>query len=273
MSAKEPVPSGSYTENYFLESCGGAEFYEKYGPRVPKPALAYALKRADMKEGMRVLDIGCGRGEILYHAKRAGALPVGTDYAEAALSLAAKAAGCPVLRCDAKSLPFPDGIFDRIFFIGVMDHLHDWELERCFLEMRRVLRPGGFVLIHTCVNRRYFKALTYNARRGLVRVLNTLGAPLKEPQPPRSGEDKALHVNEHSEGDLAAFFAKIGWKCRIEPVPGHKHLVRELYGETPEEGLPIRPAPAWKSALTAWALKTPLKDILAREFFVEARPL
>lgn len=57
-----PVAVDQYTEEYFLERVGGAEFFRLYGPKVLKPALAYALKRAAVEAGMEALDLGCGRG-------------------------------------------------------------------------------------------------------------------------------------------------------------------------------------------------------------------
>jgi len=271
--SREPVSARNYSEEYYLESCGGAEFFRKYGPEVLKPPLAHSLRRADLKRGMSALDIGCGRGELLHQVRRLGARAVGTDYSAAALKLAAEVSGCPVLCCDAKSLPFPDAAFDRIFFLGIIDHLHDWELEKCFAEMARVLKPGGFVLIHTCTNRLYYKSCTYRLRLALARAGRALGLPLGEPEPPRSEEDERLHVNEHSYGDLERFLGRIGWKASIEPMPNYKHLLRGLYGDPLPEGFPMLPAPRWKSVLQAGLLfRPPLDRLLAREFFARAWP-
>lgn len=273
MTDGRPVPSESYDEDYYLESCGGVEFFRLYGPEVLKPQMAYSLKRAGLEPGMRVLDVGCGRGEILLHARRLGAHAVGTDYAEAALALAGRVSGCPVARCDAKALPFADRSFDRVFLIGVMDHLHDWELEACFREIRRVLKPGGRVIIHTCANLLYYKSWSYGIRLGLARALRACGLGVREPRPPRSGSDIALHVNEHSAFTLKAFFRKAGWRAEVEPRPNYKLVLRELYGEPLPQGFPLKPAPAWKARLYLGLLwRTPLKWLLARQFFCAAEP-
>jgi len=76
-SAPAPVDPAHYTEDYFLEDVGGAEFYRLYGPRVVSPVLAYALSKARLEPGMRALDIGCGRGEILYQLERKKVSAVG----------------------------------------------------------------------------------------------------------------------------------------------------------------------------------------------------
>ena len=81
-----PVPPDPYTRDYFLEDCGGSEFFSRFGPKVLKPQLAYCLKRAGIGPGMRILDVGCGRGELLFAARAAGAGAVGTAFAAPALA-------------------------------------------------------------------------------------------------------------------------------------------------------------------------------------------
>ncbi|PCI36548.1 MAG: hypothetical protein COB53_09100 [Elusimicrobia bacterium] len=273
MSAEKPVASTLYSKEYFLNSCGGIEFFERYGPKVLKPAGQGSFLAAGVEKGMRVLDIGCGRGELLYRAREIGADAIGTDYAEAALDVAAEVSGCPVLRCDAKKLPFADASFDRVFLIGVIDHLHDWEGEECFDEIKRVLRPGGLAVIHTCVNRFYFKALTYAARMKCWRGVRALGFAMAEPRPPRTDEDADLHVNEHTYWHLKRFFAGINWSAEVHCVPNAKLLIPALYGENRPDDFPIKAAPGWKRALYfGLLLHWPLDRFLAREFLVVARP-
>ncbi|MBI5241095.1 MAG: class I SAM-dependent methyltransferase [Elusimicrobia bacterium] len=239
-----------------------------------KPTLAYCLSKAEVRTGLDVLDIGCGRGELLYHLRRLGAVAVGTDYAGPAVKIAQETSGCRVVECDAKALPFPDHSFDRVFFIGVMDHLHRWELEACFREMKRVLRPEGFVVIHTCTNRLYYKTLTYSIRLRLTGLLQSLGIPIRTPKPPRTSDDEAMHINEHDFLALHAFFRAIGWRARVEPRPNYKIDLHALYGATLSSvDFPLKPVPGWK----VWLYKTflwwpPLNWILAREFFCIARP-
>ncbi len=261
-----------YPESYFLEDCGGAEFFRLYGPRIPKPQVAYSLRRACLSRGMRVVDVGCGRGELLFQARQAGAAAVGTDFAGAALSLARESSGCAVLLCDARRLPFADASFDRVFFIGVMDHLSPPELERCFSEFARVLRLGGFVVVHTCVNREYLKIWTYGARRSLAQAGRRLGLEVADPSPPRDEKDAVLHINEHSAGDLRSFFRRLGWTAHVEVRPNYKLEVEELYPSPLPPDFPMRPAPGWKRHLHRLFFRPPLDRILGRELFAIARP-
>lgn len=264
---KRPVESGKYTEDYYLSDCGGSEFFVRYGARVLKPTLAYAQKKAGLRPGMAALDIGCGRGELLECLRREGVFVVGCDFALPALRLARKTTSAPLLRCDAKALPFADASFDLIFFLGVIDHLHDWELEACFREFRRLLKKGGIVLANTCANTDYYKHWSYSFRKAAAKTMK-----LKEPRPPRSSQDEELHVNEHGQADLERFFARIGWKAEVEPRPNDKYALEELYDSPLPLDFPIKPLSRWKKAWHRLAFRGPWKRFLARELFCAVTP-
>jgi len=256
------VDAGRYDERYYLESCGGNEFFKRYGPRVVKPVLAHALARARVEAGMTALDVGCGRGELLYQLKQKGARAVGLDYAAPGLALAKKTSAADVLLADAKKLPFKDASFDRVFLLGVVDHLREWELEACLAELARVIKPDGLLLTNTCANTDYHKRLTYALRK---RTAAALG--LKEPAAPRSSEDEELHVNEHCAEDLERLFAKTGWRGDVEFRPSERYVVREIYGETLPEDFPIKPASRASSLWHGLLLRGPWKRFFARELF------
>lgn len=71
----------------------------------------------------------------------------GMDYA---LTVAARARrpGRAVLTCDARQLPFEDACFDLVVSNSTLDHFeHHDELRRSLGEFRRVLRPGGRMIL------------------------------------------------------------------------------------------------------------------------------
>ena len=120
---KRSLPSSLYTEEYFLTACEGYDvFIESEGAHLSR-RLRDAFALADVRPGMRLLDVGCGRGEILRHCMRLGVEAHGMDYAVAAARMSrevvaaeverAAAEGAPlasrpgVLQADAKTLPFP----------------------------------------------------------------------------------------------------------------------------------------------------------------------
>jgi SAM-dependent methyltransferase len=98
--------------------------------------------------GALVLDAGCGMGRYLRVAGEAGARVVGLDLSEAtraARELTADLADVLILRGDLLRPPLPEGTFDHIYSIGVLDHTPD--PRRAFLALARLLKPGGRIAI------------------------------------------------------------------------------------------------------------------------------
>ena len=60
-----------------------------------------------------------------------------------------------VCQADAKTLPFPSDYFDRVLMFDVVEHLFPWELQQALVDIGRVLKPGGRLVIHTAPNRWY----------------------------------------------------------------------------------------------------------------------
>ena len=85
--SRSSVPSTKYDEAYFLTACEGyQEFLDSEGAHLSR-RLGQALEVADVKAGMCILDVGCGRAEILQHRARLGAKAYGIDYAWTAVRL------------------------------------------------------------------------------------------------------------------------------------------------------------------------------------------
>src|SRR6266849_4657269 len=178
MTDQRSLPPDLYTEEYFLNACEGfEEFTESQGDRLSR-RLTAAFAVAAVGPGMKVLDVGCGRGEILRHCARLGADAFGVDYAPVAVEMASKAVAgdrlapgkTGVAQSDAKRLPFPNGYFDRVLMFDVVEHLFPWELNQSLAEIARVLKPGGAFIVHTAPNvwyDRYAYPLVRLVRRAL----------------------------------------------------------------------------------------------------------
>lgn len=91
----------------------------------------------------RVLDVGCGEGQVARLATKLGAgVVVGVDPTWAQLTVAAERAGGPAYaRSGAAGLPFRDGEFDAVVACLVFEHIRD--VDDAIAEVARVLRPGG----------------------------------------------------------------------------------------------------------------------------------
>jgi demethylmenaquinone methyltransferase / 2-methoxy-6-polyprenyl-1,4-benzoquinol methylase len=114
---------------------------------------AYTVLVADLKPGMRVLDVAGGTGDMaLAFAAKVGAsgCVVHTDINEAMLREGRKRALdtgqiMPTHVCDAEALPYADQSFDRVCVsFGLRNMTHK---DRALAEMRRVLKPGGKLLV------------------------------------------------------------------------------------------------------------------------------
>lgn len=106
-------------------------------------------------ESARILDAGCGTGYGT--AELAGAASVtGIDIAAEAVEHARSRYGSERVRFvqgSCETLPFSDGAFDLLVAFEVIEHLDGWQ--DMLSEARRVLRPGGVLLVST-PNRDYY---------------------------------------------------------------------------------------------------------------------
>ena len=106
-----------------------------------------ALLLGEARPGERVLDLGCGAGRFVAALRDAGAEPVGVELAEAALERArANAPGADLrLVADDGSLPLEHASVDLVWCSEVLEHVPD--TAHLLLEVRRVLKPGGRLLV------------------------------------------------------------------------------------------------------------------------------
>ncbi len=107
---------------------------------------AEAIKREGRRP--RLLDLGCGTGELALVFLKAGYTYTGIDIAHERIAFARKTYRKATFHVmDASALQYPDGHFDQILVTGVLHHLSDSEVRDIVREMRRVLRPGGRALV------------------------------------------------------------------------------------------------------------------------------
>jgi len=90
--------------------------------------------------GERILDIGCGDGQLTQRIAASGASVVGVDSSPAMVK-AARARGIKVDQGPAEKLPYPDHIFEAVFSNAALHWVRGQD--EMLSQVHRVLRPGG----------------------------------------------------------------------------------------------------------------------------------
>jgi SAM-dependent methyltransferase len=120
-------------------------------------------------DGKLVLDGGCGMGRYLrIAAETQASLVVGMDLSAAVVAareLTAAIGKVSVVRGDLLRPPFPPASFDRIYSLGVLDHTPD--PRKAFLELARLLKPGGRIAIWVYPREKATVEWVMNAQRAI----------------------------------------------------------------------------------------------------------
>lgn len=100
------------------------------------------VKRLQPEPGQAILDLGCSRGFYVRAMEAYTDGVVGVDVSEASLR---EAVSPRVQYGDITSLEFEDNSFDKAYSLHTVEHIPD--LRKFFVEMARVLKPGGMAII------------------------------------------------------------------------------------------------------------------------------
>jgi cyclopropane-fatty-acyl-phospholipid synthase len=143
-------PSMVYSCAYFASPGEGLE-------EAQERKLDVICRKLRLKEGERLLDVGCGWGSLVIHAaSRFGARAVGVTLSEPQWELAReriREAGLED-RCEVRVQDYrevDDGPYDKVASIGMYEHVGASRLDRYMQRLRELVRPGGLVLNHGIV--------------------------------------------------------------------------------------------------------------------------
>jgi ubiquinone/menaquinone biosynthesis C-methylase UbiE len=114
----------------------------------------------DLKEGEKVLDLGCGNGRWYQVFKEKRVDYFGVDNSEKLIEIAKKTfPEAKFLVADALNLPFPDNFFDKVYSIAVLHHIPSEDFRIKFLkEVKRVLKEEG-IFVLTCWKAHRFREI------------------------------------------------------------------------------------------------------------------
>lgn len=189
-----------YSENYYMNDCGGFDAFQKTNGRQIDPRLLAISALICPTKHDRILDVGCGRGELTYYIARQGAFSVGVDYSADSIRIANNTYGegdkhLQFVQADivkAENL----GQFDKIIMADVVEHIEQDFLEQIFMKLSDSLSEEGRLIVHTAPNRDYYEEYYPKIREEAIQKSFYL------PQNPRSYYEQLMHINEQTPSKL-----------------------------------------------------------------------
>lgn len=125
----------------------------KYDGRWAKVATEMK-KHYGIKPGDKILDIGCGKGFLLYDFTQVvpGVEVSGVDISSYAIENSLEDVKPNLQVCSATELPFEDNSFDLVFSINTMHNLYAHELDAALREMERVGKNNKYICVESYRN-------------------------------------------------------------------------------------------------------------------------
>ena len=104
-----------------------------------------------LKAGDKVLDIGCGKGFLLFDFTKVipGIEVTGIDISEYAISNSKEEVKDRLRICNATGLPFPDKSFDLVYSLNTLHNLHCYDLDKALREMQRVAKQNKYLCVES----------------------------------------------------------------------------------------------------------------------------
>ena len=197
----------SYTEDYYMNDCGGHEEFVKSNGRVINQRLQDVFNLINPAPNDKILDIGCGRGELTYAIAKSGANTIGVDYSEAAINIANKTyagGGMSNLEYIQKDIFQMENLdsFDKIVMADIVEHIEQNVLEKILEKVSHSLDKKGILIIHTSPNKDYYEKTYPEIRKQAASVGHYL------PVNPRSYYEQLMHINEQSPESLRTVLEK-----------------------------------------------------------------
>ena len=117
---------------------------------IPYQELLEAIvEELEVKSGEKILEAGCGTGNLALKIKEKGAEVVGLDNCKEALEIYSKKDNSvnTILADLSKKLPFSNNFFDKIASNNTLYSFSKEKQKEILMELRRILKPGGKTVI------------------------------------------------------------------------------------------------------------------------------
>ena len=118
--------------------------YEGVFQRLRLRYFARLLECHPLPSGGRLLDYGCGPGDLLLVCRERGIAAVGADSSPRCVALA-RERGLEVVEANAAGLPWPPGSFDLVLLQSVIEHVQD--PVALVARLRGYAKPGGLLVL------------------------------------------------------------------------------------------------------------------------------
>jgi len=126
----------------------------RYMPGRWEKVARAMVDRYGIKPGDRILDVGCGKGFLLYDFTLVvpGVQVYGIDVSEYAIEHAKEEIKVRLRVGNANSLPYPDKHFDLVYSINTLHNLHNYDLDKSLREIERVGRKHKYACVESYRN-------------------------------------------------------------------------------------------------------------------------
>jgi len=209
-----------YTKDYFLNECEGYKtFLSSKGLKLSKRLLKIYYKIIDLKP-QRVLDFGCGRGELALNLGLNWIESWGVDISDDAILISQEIKNYWIktnpdlklefIKIDGKKLPFNDNFFDIVVLSDVIEHISKKDIYEILTELKRVLKSKGYILIHTSPNKIF---LNFGLKLyWILGLINGYKLPFDMKSKLPKGLSNSYHINEQTSFSIKRYLKKSGFK-------------------------------------------------------------
>lgn len=129
---------------------GGYRYLEGRWEKVARAMVDHY----QLKPGARILDVGCGKGFLLYDFTKV--LPdvevYGIDISQYALDNSKEEIRDRLRHGNATELPWEDNSFDLVYSINTLHNLHNYELDPALREIERVGKQNKYICVESYRN-------------------------------------------------------------------------------------------------------------------------